>query len=670
MAVVAMKRISICARKKDRDALLECLQRKGVLEISDTKSKQKIFYKEETTQKTESFLKDIQTAQNALEILEQYVPEKKPLFSMLEGRKEVEVKQYDSFAIKSQKIYEKAAKIIALSKEITERKGEQQKISLQIAAIEPWETLDVPFTETGTKTTSLFIGTLPGAWTEEKVLTLLQKNGPAEVQMISVQEEFTCLTVLVRTKQSEQAYEVLRANGFARPAVNSDLAPKEQRVAYNKEKESGKKQIEEAEKKIIESADCRDELQFFIDYETMRAEKYEQVKHLLQSAHTFLLTGYITAADAEKLKEEIESDYVAAVEIMEPKKKEEVPVILKNNGFASPLESVTEGFAAPGKGEMDPTFVMSLFYYLLFGIMFSDAGYGLILVIVCGILLHRCKHMESGIRGFVKMFFFCGVATAFCGFIFGSFFGDSVGVIAKSFFHSNVSLKPIWFSPNDNPMKMLVFSMLLGLLHLMTGLVMKFVNCVRNKKYQDAIFDSVFWIVLVISCVFILMSVQTFVEIIGAENQKLSANAGKVAAIVAGLSAVGILLTSGRESKNWFKRLLKGLYGVYGITGYLSDVLSYSRLLALGLATGVIGSVVNSMGVMSENIVVRAILFVFIFLIGHVMNFLINILGAYVHTNRLQYVEFFGKFYDGGGRMFQPFCSKTKYFVIKESKHE
>ena len=162
------------------------------------------------------------------------------------------------------------------------------------------------------------------------------------------------------------------------------------------------------------------------------------------------------------------------------------------------------------------------------------------------------------------------------------------------------------------------------------------------------------------------MSVQTFGDIIGAQDQKLSASTGKIAGIIAGLSALGIILTSGRESKNWFKRILKGIYGVYGITGYLSDILSYSRLLALGLATGVIASVVNSMGVMSDNVVVKIVLFTVVFLVGHVLNFLINILGAYVHTNRLQYVEFFGKFYDGGGRLFKPFSAKTKYYKIKE----
>lgn len=670
MAVLPMKRISICALKKDRKAMLEELQRKGVLEISDTKSKQKVFYKEETAQQIDLFRKCIQTAQSALEILNRYAPEKKPLLSMLEGREEVEVSKYDSFALLRKQVYQKATQIVRLSKDIAEQKSEQQKLDLQATALAPWEKLDVPLSESGTRTTNLLIGTLPGIWEEEKVIELLKDYGPVDVHIISIQGEFTCMSVMAMKSKSDQAFEVLRSNGFARPAVNCELAPSEQLLEYNKEKDALEQKMQEEVQAILQFVDCREDLLFFIDYETMRADKYEQIHRLLQSKHTFILTGFIATKDADALKERLEAHYVAEVEITEPSEKEEVPVILKNNGFSNPLESVTVGFAAPAKGEMDPTFVMSLFYYLLFGIMFSDAGYGLVLAIVCGIVLWRYKRIEAGLRKTIKMFCFCGIATAFWGIIFGSFFGDVVGVVAKNFFHSDVTLKPIWFSPNDNPMKMLVFSMLLGVIHLVTGLVMKFVNCVKNKQYKDAIYDSVFWIVLVISCIFLLMSAQTFVDIIGAADSKLPAEVGKVAAIVAAIAAVGIILTSGRESKNWFKRILKGLYGIYGITGYLSDVLSYSRLLALGLATGVIGSVVNSMGVMADNIVLKAIMFIVIFLIGHVLNFLINILGAYVHTNRLQYVEFFGKFYNGGGRMFQPFSSKTKYYIIKENEHE
>jgi V/A-type H+-transporting ATPase subunit I len=125
---------------------------------------------------------------------------------------------------------------------------------------------------------------------------------------------------------------------------------------------------------------------------------------------------------------------------------------------------------------------------------------------------------------------------------------------------------------------------------------------------------------------------------------------------------------SGRKNKNFIIRIALGAYDIYGVTSWLSDVLSYSRLLALGLATGVIASVINMMGSMFGSGPLKVILFAVIFVLGHTLNIAINALGAYVHTNRLQYVEFFGKFYDAGGKPFVPFRSSTKYIHVKEEK--
>jgi len=151
---------------------------------------------------------------------------------------------------------------------------------------------------------------------------------------------------------------------------------------------------------------------------------------------------------------------------------------------------------------------------------------------------------------------------------------------------------------------------------------------------------------------------------------RLSPQGAKIAAICAGIGAVGIVLTAGRSSKNVGKRLAKGAYELYGVTSYLSDILSYSRLLALGLSTGVIAQVFNKMGAMVSNAVgdgiIGFMLFLVVFLVGHTLNIGINLLGTYVHTNRLQFVEFFGKFYEGGGEKFNPLKSNTKYYKIKE----
>ncbi len=666
MAVLPMKRINLCALKKDRKSILEALQRKGVIEVTDVMQEDSVFKRDDVSEAADVFVKNIQTVKNALEILDTYAPEKKSLLSSLEGRTAVPASQYSEFDKKRDTAYKYALKLVALSKTINEDKAELLKLDSLIDALSPWATLDISPNFTGTKSTAAFIGTLPGTWTEEALYELLADFTPLEVSVISVLREQTCLCVMSLKNCSEKLYELLRANGFARPAISGNLPPAQQQKAYEAKIAELRKEIEESGNEIKALADKRDMLKFYSDYELMRKEKYEVIDRLMQSAHTFILTGYISAGNADALTKELEERYDISVQTEDPDENDDVPVIFKNNGFSRPLETVTESYSPPGKGELDPTFAMSLFYYLLFGIMFSDAGYGLLLTIITTIVLAKYKNMEGSMKNFVRMFQFCGISTTFWGIIFGSYFGNVVDIISGSFFGETVTIKPLWFSMNDEPMRMLVVSMVLGLVHLFAGLIMKFIQCVKQKKYFDGFCDSILWMLLVGSLVVVLMSVQTFVDIINVET-KLEGIVPQIATYVALASALGIILTAGRESKNPAKRLLKGAYGLYGVTSYLSDILSYSRLLALGLATGVIASVFNQMGSMAGSGIVKVIIFILVFIIGQVLNFLINILGAYVHTNRLQYVEFFGKFYEGGGRMFEPFSAKTKFYKIKEN---
>ena len=473
---------------------------------------------------------------------------------------------------------------------------------------------------------------------------------------------------------AEGVYETLRKLDFSHAGVSSDKAPAEQLNDIMKELDEKQAEIEETQKAIIELAEYKEELLLLQDYERARADKYEVIGQLAQSKNVFILTGYIPQKDIEKLESDLVKNYQIAIEYENPSDDEDVPILLKNNWFARPLEGVLEGFSLPGKGEVDPTMAMALFYYMLFGIMLSDAGYGLILTLACGFALFKFrKTMDPSLKNSITMFFYCGISTVFWGFMFGSFFGDIIDVVASVYFGVTdlTVLKPLWFMPMDKPMAMLTFSMALGLVHLMFGLVMKVIQLVRQRDYIAIIYDALSWFCLVISCTVLLLSMDMIASSFNL-NITIPPLVVKIFTVIALISVVIIIATNGRESKNPFKRFLKGLYALYGITGYLSDVLSYSRLLALGLATGVICNVVNKMASMAGGTgIVGTVIFVVILLVGHALNIAINVLGAYVHTIRLSYVEFFGKFYEGGGRSFKPFNMNTKYYNVKESiKHE
>lgn len=668
MAVLQMQRISICALKRDRKKVLEILQRTGVIEVNDMLEEDSVFVKTDASSSEAVFERNEQEAKSALEIINTYEPESKSMLSMFEGRKEVSAEEYDAFSVKHNEVAHIINKLMTLGKVIAESKAEVLRLQLQIEALTPWNSLDIPLCFEGTNFTSAFIGTLPNAWTLDKIYEQLCEFTPINVDIISESREQTCIFVLCEKSKTEQVAEKLKSNGFSYPAVSCKENPLEQVKIYNDSIKKYEQTIDETIKEILTYSDRREDIKFFSDYQSMRVEKYSVISRLLQSKSVFILTGYVPGKEVSYITELLK-EYEVEIVAEETNDEEDVPVVLSNNAFSAPLEGVIESYSLPSKGEIDPTMLISIFYYAFFGLMLSDAMYGVIISLACGFVLLKFKNMEDSLKKSMKMFFYCGISTIVWGVVFSSYFGDVVSVVASTFFGKEVTIPALWINPLDDgaPMKILVLSLALGIIHIYTGMGAKFYQCIKNKDIKGAIYDVVFWILLLSGCIIKGLSAQTFVNMIGLKFV-LPAEVGNVAIIIAGVCAIGIFLTGGRSSKNWGKRLLKGAYELYGVTSYLSDVLSYSRLLALGLATGVVCTVVNKIASMPGKGVVGAILFVIIFVFGNLLNLGINALGAYVHTNRLQYVEMFGKFYEGGGRKLEPFSAKTKYFKIKEKR--
>ena len=669
MSVVPMKRISVIAMKRDRKAVLDYLQVQGAVQISVRGKEDEVFRKTDMSKQKQVFQKNTDRAEDALAILKRRVPEKTGLLSSFEGRKELTTSEYQKMQENIDDTMRVCSRIIELDKQLADSISGIPKLEDQKKALEPWMKFDLPLDFAGTRTTAVFTGSLQGEYTRDALYTELKKLSGVETfecDIISAESTQTCIFLVCEKKDQQAVREALRRLNFAAPPV-SGLNPVERMKQIDAQIAEEIKLQEKLLKEIEELSSYRNDIRFASDYFRIRAEKYGVISQLLQSRRVFYLEGYIPETSAQALASQLESRFDAAVEINDLKKKEKPPVLLKNNAFATPLEGITESYSLPGKKEIDPTFISACFYYILFGIMLSDAGYGLLLVLGTAFILWKFgRTMEAGMKKFMQMFLLCGISTTFWGIMFGSFFGDAVSVIGTTFLGKGegFGLKPVWFEPLSEPMRMLTFCFILALIHMFVGLGAKAYMLLKEGKVMDMIYDVVLWYVLLIACVVFLLTVPTMADMLGVST--LSATWQKPAGILMAVSAVGIILTGGRESKNWFKRILKGLYSLYGISSWLSDILSYSRLLALGLATGVIATVFNSMGSMGGNSPGGVVMFIIVFLIGNVLNLAINALGAYVHTNRLTYVEFFGKFYEGGGTAFRPFAVNTKYYKIKE----
>lgn len=671
MAVMPMQRIGIYALKSHRKPILELIQRRGVVEIHAEKAEDAVFRQTDTAPAKARFENNTSTLQAALEALDKLEPEKKSLLAPLEGRTPIPLSRYEETAGAAGKTLRAASRVNALWKKCADDRAEILRLEAQIRMLEPWSRLDVSMRTTGTASTAAFIGSFPAEYTEEALKAEIARGAPeidgVAVEVLSAGTQQTCAFLLCHASNGAKLEAFLRSIGFTYPADRSKKPPQARMQDLNARIEKLRAEIDGAEAEIRTYAALRGAMQYTIDYFSMRIEKYDVLGRLWQSPHVFVITGYIPAESAPALEKELTEKFEAYVELETPAEDEDVPVKLKNNAFAAPVEGVLESYSMPGRKEIDPSTLMAVFYYFLFGMMLSDAGYGLLMVIGCGIALAKFKNMEESLRKFLKMFLYCGISTVFWGAMFGSFFGDAVTVIGKTFFNVDIAIPALWFTPLNEPMRLLLFSFLIGVIHLFAGLGAQFYQLARQGLWKDAIFDVVFWYMLVGGGILYLLSMQMFADMVSL-GFTLPAAVGTAGAIAAGIGAVGIVLTAGRESRSPFKRLLKGLYGLYGVSSYLSDILSYSRLLALGLATGVIASVFNQMGAMLGNSPAGVAVFVFAFLVGHTLNLGINVLGAYVHTNRLQFVEFFGKFFEGGSRKFNPFSAKTKYFKITEEK--
>ncbi len=406
---------------------------------------------------------------------------------------------------------------------------------------------------------------------------------------------------------------------------------------------------------MAENAEHISDIECVYDDILIKRDRAKAVGDMVNTKKVFCMDGWLPTDKSDEIRKLFDK-YGCYYEISEPIKSDETPILLKNSKFATPFEAVTEMYSLPLATEVDPTPLLAPFYFIFFGMMLSDAAYGIILALGCFIVLKKFK-LEGVMKKMVSLFFLCGISTFFWGAMFGGWFGDFIPVFTKTFFGREVAVNPVWFDPLQEPMKLLVFSLILGAIHLFVGMGVQGYMLIKDGKPWDALFDIGLWYLLLIGLV--LFGV-------GGSLTPIVALIGKWMSII---GAAGIVITGGRNKKG-FGKITGGLGSLYGVTGYLSDVLSYSRLLGLGLATGVVAKVVNILGSLAGNGIVGLIVFIVVFLIGTVFNIAINSLGAYVHSCRLQYVEFLGKFYTGGGKPFEPFIGNTKFVKIvnKEEK--
>lgn len=394
------------------------------------------------------------------------------------------------------------------------------------------------------------------------------------------------------------------------------------------------------------------DLQFAYDALLHRQERAAARQLARYLPLSVVLEGWAPRAQLDGLTADFQRAFPAgAIAEVPAGPRDEPPVLFRNSRLLSPFETVTNIYGRPRYEELDPTPYLSLFFLLAFGLALTDAGYGLVMMGMTW-MAERFFHLKREMRKMVRLLFYGGAATVVLGALTGGWFGVVLedlppGVVREGL----LAVKLI--DPVTSPLVVLGVAFGIGVVQLLAAWVVRGYDHYRKGQYLALVFDDIAWVTMVLSVLLWQASVRGF---------WLPSIAGTLSGVVV-INAAVLVLTQGRSYKNPLLKLGAGLLSLYGLVGFLSDVLSYSRLLALGLATGIIALVVNLLGSMIAESVpyLGWLLAAAVLVVGHVFNLGINALGAFIHSGRLQFVEFFPKFIEGGGAPFRPLGRVSRY---------
>lgn len=487
-------------------------------------------------------------------------------------------------------------------------------------------------------------GSIPKRWADElrRRISTDTKGTYIEFLASDTQNEYL---ILVDNRTDEGLGELLRDSGFVEIALSGADEPKVQITQEEANIAGYEKAIEAAEANLRKLAESADKLRLEYERRSAANARIGVQENFVKSKYLSFLEGYIpTDSDAEFRKAVAEGCASGVYDLKTEaadKYDEEAPILLKNNAVVEPFESIVATYTLPKYSETDPTPLLTWWYMLFFGLMVGDLGYGIVMFIG-SLLFLKLLPMKKGMKGFFRFFFVLSIPTMIAGAVFGSVFGGLIPM-------------PALFDPTKNYMPMIIASIAIGLVNIFFGLGIKGALNIRDGKPMDAVYDVLFWyMALGGAIVFGLAKMAILPEML--------AQIGMIVMIV---GMVGIVLFSARENKG-FTRYTWGLYNLYGITSYVGDLVSYSRIAALMLSGAFIGSAVNMIAEMLSGIgFIGVIIGIFVLVFFHAFNLFLSGLSAYVHSMRLIYVEFFGKFYEGGGMPFRKLRPKSKYVELE-----
>ena len=657
MAIVKMSKFELVVFAEQRAKILKALQKfkevnfvdiklhdeNGEIDKDAVEGVTKYVNNEELTHIDERLYQ----LNNAISLIKKYDQKKTRLRDIIRGNENY------TFDTLSKKVLtydwkKVSSELNSIGVQYSQIKSEISKKYAHYDEIELWERLDVnPKELKKLKKVNTFLGTVPiklkGNFIEE--ISGLDRTYYEELR-VSRDEVYYLIISSIDGNEKEKLSEVLRNNSFTIENLDIDAVPSDYKVNLQKEISELKKQKRKLKAQIKAYSEDLNDLQAVYEYMQNKKLRIVESEKLAQTENTILIKGWIPTekvSEFEKvIKDEARNNYYLTFTDAD-RDDATVPIKLKNGKVASTFENLTGMYAYPRYNEIDPTPLFTPFYILFFGMMGADVGYGLVLLLATMFVL-KVVNLSFQMRKSIKFFFYLSFSVIFWGLLYGSYFGATIPGMWRL------------VDPASQYNNLLIGSIVFGVVHIFVGLAIKAYMLIRDGKSLEAVYAVLFrQMALIGGMLFLIFKLMN-----------LSAVVANVSMWVMIAGMAGIVLTGGREAKGVGAKLGGGLYSLYGISSYVGDFVSYSRLMALGLSGGFIASAINMIAGMIGGNWFGMIFIPVILIAGHLFNMFLSFLGAYVHTSRLMYVEYFGKFYEGGGKPFKDFRTENKYINLDD----